>query len=184
MANNIFSNVCSEFESGGKTYRVYFNLNVMQRLQLEFGSLTNCFNNLLATPHNLFVVLHHMLNEGAKVSKAEILKMVSNDVVKILGLISEIVTFSISGPKKQIKKCGKRWEEPFNFNTSADKEEWDFTWIYYVGVAKLKLPFQCVGKLTYFEFTKLYEHYKNDFDMELMLKASNTTYGKLAKKNR
>ena len=186
MVNDIFSNVHSKIETAaGKIYKLYFNLNVMQRLQLEFGSLTNCFNNLLAPPHNLFAVLRHMLNEGAKVSKAEILKIVSAGVDEILGAISEIATFSIAGSQNRVKKDGANETKfllPGFSAKQSDTEKWDFVWIYYIAVAKLKLPVFRVGKLTYFEFAKLYEHYKNDFDMELMLKVTNTTYSKLVKK--
>lgn len=31
-------------------------------------------------------------------------------------------------------------------------------------------------------FARLYQHYKNDFDLELLLKATNTTYEKMYKK--
>lgn len=35
--------------------------------------------------------------------------------------------------------------------------------------------------MTVRKFMQLYNHYKNDFDLELSLKASNTTYSQLAK---
>jgi hypothetical protein len=38
------------------------------------------------------------------------------------------------------------------------------------------------GRITIRTFSKLYQHYKNDFDLELMLKATNTTYAKAQKK--
>lgn len=39
-----------------------------------------------------------------------------------------------------------------------------------------------VGRLTYRLFKKLYQHYKNEFDKEMLMKATNTTYQKLKEK--
>lgn len=52
----------------------------------------------------------------------------------------------------------------------------DFSWFYYIGKAKLGLSFKETGRLTLRTFNKLYQHYKNDFDLELTLKLSKTTY--------
>ena len=38
------------------------------------------------------------------------------------------------------------------------------------------------GRLTYRQFRKLYQEYKNTFDLELILSASRTTYADLKKK--
>lgn len=54
----------------------------------------------------------------------------------------------------------------------------DFTWFYFIGRNKLGLTFKEVGRLTLRTFNKLYQHYKNDFDKELMLNKSRTTYQK------
>lgn len=42
--------------------------------------------------------------------------------------------------------------------------------------------FKEVGRLTLRKFNKMYQIYKNDFDMEMMLRNSNTTYQGLEKK--
>ena len=52
----------------------------------------------------------------------------------------------------------------------------DFSWFYYTGKVKLGLSFRETGRLTLTMFNKLYPHYKNDFDLELRLKLTNTTY--------
>lgn len=52
----------------------------------------------------------------------------------------------------------------------------DFTWYYFIGKAKLGLSFRETGRLTLVAFNKLYEHYKNTFDLELRLKNANVTY--------
>lgn len=52
----------------------------------------------------------------------------------------------------------------------------DFTWFYYIGKAKLGLSFTETGRLTLRTFFKLYEHYKNNFDLELTLKRNKQTY--------
>lgn len=54
----------------------------------------------------------------------------------------------------------------------------DFTWFYFIGKSKLGLSFKETGRLTLTTFNKLYKCYKNDFDMEMLLKNSNTTYEK------
>lgn len=63
-----------------------------------------------------------------------------------------------------------------------NNEPVDFTWFYFIGRTKLNLSFKEVGRLTLRTFNKLYQCYKNDFDMEMMLKKSNTTYQDLEKK--
>ena len=44
---------------------------------------------------------------------------------------------------------------------------------------KLHFEYKQVGRLTLKTFSKMYQHYKNDFDLELYLKATNKTYSKL-----
>lgn len=48
-----------------------------------------------------------------------------------------------------------------------------------MGKTKLGLSFRETGRLTLTTFNKLYSHYKNSFDLEMRLKASNTTYSEL-----
>jgi hypothetical protein len=55
----------------------------------------------------------------------------------------------------------------------------DFTFFYFVGKTKLNLSFKETGRLTYRLFSKLYQHYKNNFDLELQMKIKNVTYGEL-----
>jgi hypothetical protein len=52
----------------------------------------------------------------------------------------------------------------------------DFSWYYFIGRKKLGLDHKEVGRLTLTLFNKLYQHYKDDFDIELRLKKSNITY--------
>ena len=52
----------------------------------------------------------------------------------------------------------------------------DFTWFYFIGRTRLGLSFREVGRLTLNLFLKLYKHYKDAFDMELMLRRANMTY--------
>ena len=49
-------------------------------------------------------------------------------------------------------------------------------------MTKLNLTEKRIGRLTIRTFLKLYQHYKNEFDKEMMMKASNTTYKKLKEK--
>lgn len=44
------------------------------------------------------------------------------------------------------------------------------------------LSFAETGRLTLWMFNKLYEHYKVDWDMEMRLERSNTTYAELKRK--
>ena len=59
----------------------------------------------------------------------------------------------------------------------------DFTWFYFIGRTKLNLTFKEVGRLTLRTFNKFYQHYKDTFDLEMKLKASDTTYAELKKKS-
>nr|DAP22058.1 MAG TPA: hypothetical protein [Caudoviricetes sp.] len=54
----------------------------------------------------------------------------------------------------------------------------DFSWFYFIGHKKLCLNNKEIGRLTITTFNKLYKHYKDDFDYELLLKTTNTTYEK------
>lgn len=60
----------------------------------------------------------------------------------------------------------------------------DFSWFYFIGKSKLGLSFSETGRLTLTLFNKLYQHYKDNFDLELMLEKTATTYEKLRKKAR
>lgn len=44
------------------------------------------------------------------------------------------------------------------------------------------LPEKRVGRLTFRLFLKLYQHYKNEFDKEMLMKTTSTTYKKLKEK--
>lgn len=44
------------------------------------------------------------------------------------------------------------------------------------------MSFKETGRLTLRMFNKLYKHYKNDFDLELTLKLSKTTYAEMEEK--
>lgn len=52
----------------------------------------------------------------------------------------------------------------------------DFTWFYFIGRTRLGLSFREVGRLSLNLFLKLYKHYKDTFDVELMLRRGNMTY--------
>lgn len=54
----------------------------------------------------------------------------------------------------------------------------DFSWFFFIGHKKLGLNNKEIGRLTITTFNKLYKHYKDDFDYELLLKTTNTTYEK------
>lgn len=49
-------------------------------------------------------------------------------------------------------------------------------------MTRLGFTFKESGRLTLREWSNYYQHYKDNFDLELMLKASNTTYAKLRAK--
>ena len=56
----------------------------------------------------------------------------------------------------------------------------DFSWFAYIGKTKLNLSLKETGRLTLRMFGRLYTHYKNDFDLEMSLWKSDTTYKKAA----
>lgn len=57
-----------------------------------------------------------------------------------------------------------------------DPEPIDFTWFWFIGRAKLGLTFKETGRLTLRMFGKLYQHYKNDHDLEMRLWKNDKTY--------
>ena len=52
----------------------------------------------------------------------------------------------------------------------------DFSWFYFIGRAKLNLTWHETGRLTLWMFNRLYQHYKDTWDMEMMLSAAHMTY--------
>lgn len=52
----------------------------------------------------------------------------------------------------------------------------DFTWFYFIGRTKLGLTFKETGRLTLTIFNKLYQHYKDNWDLEMLMTASRKTY--------
>lgn len=63
-----------------------------------------------------------------------------------------------------------------------EQEPIDFSWIYFIGMAKLNLSIKEIGRLTMKMFLKLYRQYKDTFDLEMRLRLSNTTYAELEAK--
>ena len=59
----------------------------------------------------------------------------------------------------------------------------DFSWFYFIGRTKLGLTTKEVGRLTLYMFYKLYTHYKNNFDYEMILKRNNMTYAEAWEKS-
>ncbi len=57
-----------------------------------------------------------------------------------------------------------------------EAEPIDFSWFYFIGRTKLGLSFHEVGRMTLTLFNKLYQHYKDNFDLELRLRNANKTY--------
>ena len=55
----------------------------------------------------------------------------------------------------------------------------DFSWYLFIGRNKLGLSFKETMRLTLKMFEKLYQHYKEDFDLEMQMKITHTTYSKL-----
>lgn len=64
-----------------------------------------------------------------------------------------------------------------------EPEPIDFTWFYFIGKTKLNMSFHEVGRLTLTMFNKLYGHYKDDFDLEMRLRAANMTYAEAYEKS-
>ena len=54
----------------------------------------------------------------------------------------------------------------------------DFSWFRFIGRTKLGLNNKEVMRLTIRQFNHDYQHYKNDFDLEMLLTATHTTYEK------
>ena len=52
----------------------------------------------------------------------------------------------------------------------------DFSWFYFIGKTKLGLSFKETGRLTVTMFNKLYGHYKNNWDFEMILTHNHMTY--------
>lgn len=49
-------------------------------------------------------------------------------------------------------------------------------WFYFIGKTKLGLTFKETGRLTLYVFNKLYQHYKDNWDLEMLLFKSGKTY--------
>ena len=52
----------------------------------------------------------------------------------------------------------------------------DFSWYWFIGKAKLNLTFKETGRLTLTMFNKLYKHYKDMWDMEMLLAQTKMTH--------
>ena len=58
----------------------------------------------------------------------------------------------------------------------------DFMWVRFIGTKKLNLGLKEVMRLTIGQFRALYREYQDDFDTELIMRRSGTTYAKLREK--
>ena len=61
-------------------------------------------------------------------------------------------------------------------------EPLDFSWIVFVGLKNLNLKPKETMRLTLVQFARLYKHYKNQFDTELSLLLTHTTYAQAARR--
>ena len=52
----------------------------------------------------------------------------------------------------------------------------DFSWIRFIGHVKLNYTDKEIGRWTFVYFNKMYQHYKDMFDIELLLTKSGSTY--------
>ena len=62
-----------------------------------------------------------------------------------------------------------------------EPEPMDFSWFFFIGKAKLNLSFKETGRLTLRMFGRLYQYYKDDFDIEMRLWQSHKTYADVAR---
>lgn len=58
----------------------------------------------------------------------------------------------------------------------------DFSWVRFIATNKLKFNHKEAGRLTIRVFNLYYKHYQDNFDLELRLYKSNTTYAELKAK--
>ena len=65
----------------------------------------------------------------------------------------------------------------------GEPEPVDFSWFFFIGRAKLNLTTKEVGRLTFRMFGKLYKHYKDTFDIEMLLSKEGKTYAEIDSSN-
>lgn len=61
----------------------------------------------------------------------------------------------------------------------AEAQEVDFSWFYFIGKTRLGLTFKETGRLTIKLFNRLYQHYKDNWDLEMRLSKANKTYAEI-----
>lgn len=61
-----------------------------------------------------------------------------------------------------------------------EPEPLDFSWFIFVGLKNFNLKPKETMRLTFKMFNKLHQHYRNQFDMELSLYITHTTYAQMA----
>ena len=59
----------------------------------------------------------------------------------------------------------------------------DFSWYRFIAQAKLGLSHREAGRLTLATFSRMWQHYKDNFDLELRLRFSGVTYEELRTKS-
>jgi len=58
----------------------------------------------------------------------------------------------------------------------------DISWYFFISKTKLGLTSSEAGRITITLFNRLYQHYKNNFDLEMQLTQTGTTYEAAYKK--
>ena len=58
----------------------------------------------------------------------------------------------------------------------SDGSPIDFSWIYYIGHCKLLYSDHDIGRWTLCYFNKMYQHYKDTFDLEMQMQRNGLTY--------
>lgn len=64
----------------------------------------------------------------------------------------------------------------------VEPEVIDFTWFYFVGKRCLNLSIKEIGRMTVKTFMRFYQHYKDNWDVEMRLTNANMTYKEAAEK--
>ena len=161
----------------GKDYALVFNLNVMENVQAEYGTvekwgdLTDGSSGEVDAKALIFGFTE-MLNEGIDIANEE------------NGTDDPHLTHKHHRGRSPERSKGHEQHcdrvhtfsgKKLIIHDDADPVI-DFSWFYFIGKTKLNMSFKETGRMTITLFNRLWKHWKDEWSVEMRLTHANMTF--------
>lgn len=181
-----------------KEYKLVFDLNLIEKIQEEYGSLKNFFKDMFTEEHiykySAYLV-KEMANEWVDMEnerKSRKMQYMSTTTAKnILKSINSILYLSalqekifdtIIDVREQVQE--DEFDREFNqYNKKKDSDKIDTKYIRVLLASKCGIDWKTIGRMTFKECIEMKKDYETIFDTELCLTVGRKTYKQMYEEN-